>query len=358
MRVACVSAATGGRLGPWRAIVRAVLLSLLLPALTALAHPSARGLHDLATSSVMLKAVPQAALSSPAAGGSASSSAAASGRGAAGAPGRRLRAAPASPPSWSEDAHNNRPALGFDASLLSRPKIGVRTHSSSQVEAHGPRVLRLGPSDKIVLFDGRRRRSLRRLLPATAQRFNFANCTRRAPHLRLPYHPRPGDSQKKNMDLIVQKAVEIGAAESPRFFPIGRWSRLDEESGAVKQSKWQAVAIEAAKQCGQNWLPLHRGNTAAAAGAVLSGTSRVRFAIDRLAPVGRSPCSERDPRAILGRTWEPPTDVLMLVRPEATSRRRLRSPGARVPAHNAGPDRSQSNRVDLLPGISLLPVRV
>ena len=61
MRITCVSATTGGRLGPWRAIVRAVLLSLLLPALTALAHPYHRGLHDLAAGSVMLKAAPQAA---------------------------------------------------------------------------------------------------------------------------------------------------------------------------------------------------------------------------------------------------------------------------------------------------------
>lgn len=30
---------------------------------------------------------------------------------------------------------------------------------------------------------------------------------------------------------------------------------LDEESGAQKQTKWQHIAIEAAKQCGQNWLP-------------------------------------------------------------------------------------------------------
>jgi 16S rRNA (uracil1498-N3)-methyltransferase len=30
---------------------------------------------------------------------------------------------------------------------------------------------------------------------------------------------------------------------------------LDAESAAQKQSKWQQIAIEAAKQCGQNWLP-------------------------------------------------------------------------------------------------------
>ena len=29
----------------------------------------------------------------------------------------------------------------------------------------------------------------------------------------------------------------------------------DDESAAAKQAKWQATVIEAAKQCGQNWLP-------------------------------------------------------------------------------------------------------
>ncbi len=31
--------------------------------------------------------------------------------------------------------------------------------------------------------------------------------------------------------------------------------QLDPESAAQKQAKWQTVALEAAKQCGQNWLP-------------------------------------------------------------------------------------------------------
>ncbi|GAB3223164.1 hypothetical protein GCM10027447_10610 [Glycomyces halotolerans] len=55
MKIACVSATTGDRLGLGRALVRAVLLSLVLPALTALADPYHRGLHDRAAGSVMLK---------------------------------------------------------------------------------------------------------------------------------------------------------------------------------------------------------------------------------------------------------------------------------------------------------------
>jgi 16S rRNA (uracil1498-N3)-methyltransferase len=31
--------------------------------------------------------------------------------------------------------------------------------------------------------------------------------------------------------------------------------QVDSESAAQKQAKWQQIAIEAAKQCGQNWLP-------------------------------------------------------------------------------------------------------
>ena len=71
----------------------------------------------------------------------------------------------------------------------------------------------------------------------------------------------------KNMDLIVEKATELGVR---RIVP------LDTERGAAaiqpllsertvaqyepgeavrKVDKWQRVAIEAAKQCGQNWLP-------------------------------------------------------------------------------------------------------
>ncbi len=57
------------------------------------------------------------------------------------------------------------------------------------------------------------------------------------------------------MDLIVQKAVEIGAAEIFPLLSARTVVQLDPESAAQKQAKWQTIAIEAAKQCGQNWLP-------------------------------------------------------------------------------------------------------
>ena len=40
-----------------------------------------------------------------------------------------------------------------------------------------------------------------------------------------------------------------------RSFPTAPIVQVDSESAAQKQTKWQQIAIEAAKQCGQNWLP-------------------------------------------------------------------------------------------------------
>ena len=60
----------------------------------------------------------------------------------------------------------------------------------------------------------------------------------------------------KNMDLIVQKATELGAAGIAPLLSERTVTRVEsDENASVKQAKWQGTVIEAAKQCGQNWLP-------------------------------------------------------------------------------------------------------
>jgi 16S rRNA (uracil1498-N3)-methyltransferase len=59
----------------------------------------------------------------------------------------------------------------------------------------------------------------------------------------------------KNMDFIVQKATELGAASIIPLLSERTVVQCDAVDAAKKQEKWQAIAIEAAKQCGQNWLP-------------------------------------------------------------------------------------------------------
>jgi 16S rRNA (uracil1498-N3)-methyltransferase len=124
-------------------------------------------------------------------------------------------------------------------------------------EAHHCRnVLRLEPGDKVVLFDGRGRELTAEIISTdpeeiSLRRLHEAQTTPLLCQITLSQAIPKG----KNMDLIVQKAVEIGAAEIAPIISDRTVVRLDEESAASKQSKWQTVAIEAAKQCGQNWLP-------------------------------------------------------------------------------------------------------
>ena len=59
----------------------------------------------------------------------------------------------------------------------------------------------------------------------------------------------------KTMDLIVQKAVELGVSVIQPLITERTVVRLGEKGLSKKREKWQRVALEACKQCGQNLLP-------------------------------------------------------------------------------------------------------
>jgi 16S rRNA (uracil1498-N3)-methyltransferase len=121
---------------------------------------------------------------------------------------------------------------------------------------HAIDVLRMNPGDKAVVFNGkgaeatveiaaiiRKSVTLRKLLNSKSAPIGCEITLGQA----VP--------KGKNMDLIVQKAVELGAAAICPLISERTVIQVEEDSAARKQQKWQAVAIEAAKQCGQNWLP-------------------------------------------------------------------------------------------------------
>jgi len=123
-------------------------------------------------------------------------------------------------------------------------------------EAHHARnVLRLEAGDKVVLFDGRGRELTAEITSSSPGLALRKLHEAQTPPLRCQITLGQAIPKGKNMDLIVQKAVEIGAAEIAPILSDRTVVRLDGESAASKQAKWQTVAIEAAKQCGQNWLP-------------------------------------------------------------------------------------------------------
>ena len=184
-------------------------------------------------------------------------------------------------------------------------------------EAHHARsVLRLQPGDRAVVFDGHGREATVSLtsLDSSAVQFRILQETT-TPLLRCHIVLAQAIPKGKNMDLIVQKAVEIGAAEIFPLLSARTVVQLDSDSAAQKQAKWQQIAIEAAKQCGQNWLPqVHTPQTPEAFFAAAAAEFDLRL-------IGSLQPGARHLRPIL-RDYEQeheqprPGRVLMLVGPE------------------------------------------
>src|SRR6516165_481476 len=124
-------------------------------------------------------------------------------------------------------------------------------------EAHHARhVLRMKPGERLVLFDGHGRELTAEIIDPDGDEIQLRKLHEaKAPPLRCRIVLGQAIPKGKNMELIVQKAVEIGAAEIAPIVSDRTVVQLDAESAAQKQSKWQQIAIEAGKQCGQNWLP-------------------------------------------------------------------------------------------------------
>src|SRR5438046_1232172 len=124
-------------------------------------------------------------------------------------------------------------------------------------EAHHARdVLRMNCGEKLVVFDGRGREMTAEIVDLGSREIQLRKLHEaETPPLRCRIVLGQAIPKGKNMELIVQKAVEIGAAEIAPIISDRTIVHVDSESAAQKQLKWQQIAIEAAKQCGQNWLP-------------------------------------------------------------------------------------------------------
>src|SRR5436189_4187201 len=132
-----------------------------------------------------------------------------------------------------------------------------RTLALRGSEAHHARdVLRIKAGEKLVLFNGQGRELTAEVIDPGGDEIRLRKLheAETAP-LRCRIVLGQAIPKGKNMELIVQKAVEIGAAEIAPIISDRTIVQVDSESAAQKQSKWQQIAIEAAKQCGQNWLP-------------------------------------------------------------------------------------------------------
>jgi RNA methyltransferase, RsmE family len=124
-------------------------------------------------------------------------------------------------------------------------------------EAHHARnVLRMQAGDKLVLFNGEGRE-------LTAEITNVADHEIRLRKLHesemAPLRCRivlGRQSQKgKTWTSLCRRPSRLVQPKLHRSFPTAPLCSSIRKAASQKQTKWQQIAIEAAKQCGQNWLP-------------------------------------------------------------------------------------------------------
>ncbi len=115
---------------------------------------------------------------------------------------------------------------------------------------HCTHVLRLQAGAEVELFDGRGHAVRCRISEAGKHevRLAFLHHTDTPP---LPVRITLAAAIiKKNFDFIIQKATELGVAG---IVPLIT-ERTIVRPG--KSDRWQEIALEACKQCGNNWLPV------------------------------------------------------------------------------------------------------
>ncbi len=133
---------------------------------------------------------------------------------------------------------------------------GARCTLSPHAQGHLVRVLRLRTGAALRVFDGRGAEALAELLdPQTG---SVRIIERRAAMAPAPLSIvlMQALARGEKMDLILQKATELGVA---RVLPVHTERsevKLDEDRAGRRMAHWQGVLAGACEQCGRAELPL------------------------------------------------------------------------------------------------------
>jgi len=125
-----------------------------------------------------------------------------------------------------------------------------------QETRHATEVLRLVEGDPVVVFNGKGSELGARLGPVGKQGTPLIpGPMAKSPPMATRIALAQAIPKGKNMDLVVQKATELGVGAIHPILSERTVIKLSSEDAARKQEKWQRTGIEACKQSGQNWLP-------------------------------------------------------------------------------------------------------
>jgi 16S rRNA (uracil1498-N3)-methyltransferase len=133
---------------------------------------------------------------------------------------------------------------------------GTNVFLDGEQAKHCAQVMRHGVGDSIVVFDGKGRACEASIRKADSKRVDLdLGETKWTPAPAIEVTLVQAIPKGSNMDLIIEKAVELGVSHIRPILTERTIVRLDTAEALKKQQKWQRTVLEACKQCGQNWLP-------------------------------------------------------------------------------------------------------
>lgn len=137
------------------------------------------------------------------------------------------------------------------------PATGGAFDLPAGAAAHVARVLRLAVGDELVLFDGAGQESTASITAvrgtAVSVQAAAAVAVDRESPLRLTLVQ--GVSRGERMDLVMQKATELGVARLVPVLTERSVVKLDAAQAAKRLQHWQGVVAAACEQSGRAWLP-------------------------------------------------------------------------------------------------------
>ncbi len=135
--------------------------------------------------------------------------------------------------------------------------VGAELALPSAAADHAARVLRLVAGDPLTLFNGDGCDYPARILSAGKREVMVMVEARQPLHNEspLPLTLAQGMARGEKMDLVVQKATELGAVRIVPLLSERSEVKLDASRMDKRLAHWRAVAASACEQCGRACLP-------------------------------------------------------------------------------------------------------
>ncbi len=184
--------------------------------------------------------------------------------------------------------------------------VGARVSLAGSAAAHVRRVLRLGTGDSLTLFNGDGQDYPSRIAGSGRDTVEVEVLGVAAARAESPLGITlvQGITRAERMDLVVQKATELGIAEIVPVVTVRSVVRLDAGSRERKTAHWRAIAIAACEQCGRARIPAIADPVPLASQLGTPAESRIRLLLSPDADVS------------LARAAAAATEIELLVGPE------------------------------------------